>query len=97
MTFEEAFIRSMGDKYDLAELSRHLREDQDEAGCAWPTGKLVPVEAKECDRVDAILWECLVRMFGAWYTDPRDGWVSDADEASMWLDVWRERAGMLDG
>ena len=97
MTFEEAFFQSMGDRYDLDALSDALRSARDEAGCVWPDGKLVPLEAVAYDRVDAILWECLVRMFGTWQTTPRNGWVIDADEAAMWLDVWRERAGRLDG
>lgn len=97
MTFEEAFFKAMGDRYDLDALSAHLRDARDEAGCVWADRKLVPLEAVAYDRVDAILWECLVRMFGAWQNTPRSGWVIDADEAAMWLDVWRERAGRLNG
>lgn len=97
MTFEEAFFSSMADKYDLDAMAAHLMNDRDEAGCVWPDQKLVPIEAMVCDRVDAILWECLVRMFGAWQVAPRSGWVVDADEAVIWLEVWRERAGRADG
>ena len=97
MTFEEAFFQSMGDRYDLDGLSRHLAECRDEAGNVWPDRRLVPIEAIAYDRVDAILWECLVRMFGSWQNTPRSGWVIDADGAQRWLDVWRERAGRSDG
>lgn len=97
MTFEEAFFQSMGQEYDLDGLSRHLREHKDEAGCVWRDDRLVPIEAVEYERVDGVLWECLVRMFGTWQSSPRTGWVVDADEAAMWLDVWRERAEMVDG
>lgn len=92
MTFEEAFFKAMGDDYDLDGFSAHLRKERDEAGCVWVNRDLVPLEAVAYDRVDAILWECLVRMFGAWQGSPSSGWVVDSDEAAMWLDVWRERA-----
>lgn len=97
MTFEEAFFQAMGERYDLDALSAHLRNDADEAGCVWVDTSLLPIEALAYDRVDAVLWECLVRMFGCWQDRPRVGWVVDPDQAAMWLDVWRERAGRNDG
>ena len=89
MTFEQAFFsafRRAG--FDAHEFSRSLRE-----GDGTIDKRIVPYEAVTTERIDAILWECLVSMFGEWELSPRTGVVTDTDSAATWVELWAERAG----
>ena len=92
MTFEVAFFRAFERAgFTASSFVRHLRKPAED-GNVYLDKKLIPYEAVATERVDAVLWECLVTMFGEWELSPRTGWVTDPDSAAAWVEIWAERA-----
>lgn len=87
MTFEQAFFAAYARAgFDARELVRSLRRHEG----AFDR-RIVPYEGIVGNRADAVLWECLVRMFGE-SASPRTGDVTDWESAATWVELWAERA-----
>ena len=96
MSFEVAFFRAFERAgFTVSSFVRHLREHVHD-GKVYLDKDLIPYDVVATERVDAVLWECLVSMFGEWELSPRTGWVTDPDNAATWLELWAERARRYD-
>lgn len=93
-SFENAFFWALnynGWDINIDAMYEYLMDpsNRQDGGYVW-----FPAESKSAcvtaddmrrDKPNAILWMCLVQMFGDYGVSPRTGWIEEPDEACEWI------------